>query len=166
MTQIKAFYKFWRCTRYLCCPWSWTGGTIPLSSGWVQSRSHRGRACCRSACSASGPTPVPQKQGQTFLVGLHVTNERSTCWRLLVVTVDRVQGTRRANQKPVKLQRTSNFAQTSGIPSLRDIKQRHEKEIQNLYTATNIKQQAAAGFEEQARHKNRTTHQCHSETSL
>lgn len=53
----------------LCCPWSWREGTSPLSSGWVQSQSRRGRACCRSACSASGPTPVPQTREVTLPAG-------------------------------------------------------------------------------------------------
>lgn len=44
--------------QYLCYPWSLREGTTPRSSGWAQSLSHRGRACCRSACSASGPTPA------------------------------------------------------------------------------------------------------------
>jgi hypothetical protein len=42
----------------LCCPWSWRGGRIPLSSGWVQSENHHDHAYCRPAYSASGPTPT------------------------------------------------------------------------------------------------------------
>lgn len=80
MTQIKAFFLYCKYTHkhlYLCCPLSLREGMIPQSSSWVQLLSHHGRAYCRSACSASGPTPAQQQQKDSFWKGLTVY--RSLC---------------------------------------------------------------------------------------
>ena len=71
---------------YPCCPWSLTEGTIPQSSDWAQLLSRRGRACCRSAYSAAGPTPVRHKQLLTRLshedVSSSICTELELRWHL------------------------------------------------------------------------------------